>query len=206
MDAPAKRSRCAGRVLHNGNVCSGSPQTVRLLLTVGIPVLALHHFGIYGVRCWLSGQTRSVLLIERDLVALGGIASTAELRARGHDAELILVWARYGTIVRVRKGWYAARDEPPQVLMALRVGGRLACISAAALHVSVGGHSSRLRTARSARLRLAEHPEPTTVVHWSRRELGGDRRAVSSSEALRQMRTCDHDEVAAAIREMAANR
>jgi hypothetical protein len=162
-------------------------------------------------------DTRIMLLIERDLVALGGIASTAELQMRGHDAELIRVWARYGTIIRVRKGWYAARDEPPQVLMALRVGGRLGCISAAAhhglldarpisLHVSVGGHSSRLRTARSARLRLAEHPEPTTVVHWSRRELAGDRRAVSISEALRQMRTCDHDEVAAAIREMAANR
>jgi len=158
-----------------------------------------------------------LLRIERDLIALGGVASTAELLCRGHEPELIRIWARYGRIIRVRKGWYASRDESAEVIEALRIGGKLACVSAAihhglvpagveTLHVSVDRHSSRLRTRESARLRLAQNPDSSTVIHWSRSALEGDRRAVSAHEALRQMRTCDRDEVREAIRDVAANR
>jgi len=158
-----------------------------------------------------------MLLIQRDIQSLGGIASTAELLRRGHSAEMIWIWSRYGTIVRVRKGWYANADVSDDVLRAVRIGGRLACVSAAAhhglidpsfssLHVSVGRHSSRLRTATDAKIQLAEHPDPSVVIHWTRLPLDGGRQAVSPEEALRQMRLCSHPDAKAAIGESAANR
>ena len=158
-----------------------------------------------------------MLLIERDIRSLGGIASTAELLRRGHTAEMLWIWSRYGTIIRIRKGWYANSDVPDDVLRAVRVGGRLACLSAAAhhglvaqsffsLHVSVGRQSSRLRTANDWKKRLVEHPDLDVVVHWTRIPLDGNRQAVSPEKAMRQLQICAHPESKAAISESAANR
>lgn len=131
----------------------------------------------------------------------GGIARLSELCSRGLSPELIWLLVGYGRIIRVRKGWYANKDSDDALIRAWRVGGRLACVSALAyhglgepdplaLHVSVPGTASRLRTAHNHRERLAEHPDPAIIVHWTRRPVPGDRSAVSAEFALEQAERC----------------
>ncbi|MBK4347599.1 type IV toxin-antitoxin system AbiEi family antitoxin domain-containing protein [Lacisediminihabitans changchengi] len=68
---------------------------------------------------------------------LGGVATAAELRERGHPAWELRMLLDYGRLVRVRKGWYATTSTPIELVRAWRVGGRLACVSAP------GGHELR---------------------------------------------------------------
>ncbi|TXN31526.1 type IV toxin-antitoxin system AbiEi family antitoxin domain-containing protein [Lacisediminihabitans profunda] len=139
-----------------------------------------------------------VLTIIREL---GGIARLSELASHGYSPEIIGMLVDYGRIIRVRKGWYAITDTDDALLRAWRVGGRLACVSALAhhglgepdplaLHVSVSRTASRLRTAHDYRERLAEHPDPAIIVHWTRRPVLGDRRAVDAEFAREQAALC----------------
>lgn len=64
--------------------------------------------------------------------SLGGVASRDELLAALLDPADIDMSLYYGKILRVRRGWYASVNAPAAALKALRVGGRLACISALA--------------------------------------------------------------------------
>jgi hypothetical protein len=157
-----------------------------------------------------------VLKIERDLQSLGGIASTAELLRRGHSGDELLLWARHPRIIRVRKGWYALADLAPDAIRAWRVGGPLACVSAAVLvgavpsdvnplgilHVSVPSTAARLRAPSNHRERLGDHP---VVVHWGGRR-PPSRLAVPLDIAWRQMALCASEESRAAIGWRAANR
>jgi hypothetical protein len=157
-----------------------------------------------------------MLKIERDLVSLGGIASTAELLRRGHTGDELILWARHPRIVRVRKGWYALADLPPDVLRAWRVGGPLACVSAAmhagilppdvgaggVLHVSVPPTASRLRSPADHRERLADH---AVVLHWDGRRWPS-RQAVPPHIAWAQITRCATEESRSAIGWRAANR
>lgn len=82
-----------------------------------------------------------------------------------------------GSLVRVRKGWYAFPGLDPTIEQAFRVGGVLACATAAVshglwvprfsgLHVSVPANASRLRDRERHDLRLPDGGN--TVVHWSK--------------------------------------
>jgi hypothetical protein len=122
------------------------------------------------------------------VAALGGIASRDELLAARLWPEEIDLSRRYGRILRVRRGWYASLGTSPLVLRALRVGGRLACVSALAwyegrevpkeeaVHVLVRYGASRLGGG--------------AVVHWTRRELEGTRLVVSERVARLQEAGC----------------
>jgi hypothetical protein len=117
---------------------------------------------------------------------LGGVASRDELLAAQLDPADIDMSLYYGKILRVRRGWYASVNAPAAALRALRVGGRLACVSALAwydgelveepIHVLVRRGASRLG--------------PGAVVHWTRRELGGSRLMVDEQVASVQAATC----------------
>jgi very-short-patch-repair endonuclease len=128
------------------------------------------------------------------------VAATHELLARGHAEARIWRAAREGDVARVRKGWYAMPSLHQDILGALRVGGRLACVSAAklsglwipeepGLHVAVSETASRLRTPSNHRQRLAAHPDTGVVVHWSDSRRGS-RLVVSPSEACAQAFSC----------------
>ena len=131
-------------------------------------------------------------LLERH----GGVATTAELYRHGKTQSMLFWSVAYGTLIRIREGLYCGPDLPADAVRALRVGGRLACVSALAfhgagavpdlLHVVVDGNTPRLRdpdTGEPGR-------SPKTVIHWSRRELDGDRISVSAEEAHRQAAKC----------------
>lgn len=142
--------------------------------------------------------------IERDIRILGGIAAMGELLRLGNDARQVMLFAEYGLIRRIRKGWYATLDVGDDVVRAHRVGGRLACFSALAhygyfgsgesppgsLHVAVPRSSSRLRSADLPGRRLDESANVGVVVHWNRTASTVDRQAVPLAEAIAQARTC----------------
>ena len=119
----------------------------------------------------------------------GGVFYTAEAYSHG-DTQTILRWAVIrGSIIRARRGVYCDPALPRAALRAIRIGGRLACVSALAhhglaampskLHIVVPAGASRLRSGGTG-----------LVIHWSRRELAGSRVAVSVEEAYRQAARC----------------
>lgn len=87
---------------------------------------------------------------------------------------------RSGTVERVRNGWVALPEAPPDVVCALRVGGRLSCLSVLKsagiwcardfrLHVRVPTNPRTLASPHNRRILLG-HPERFGVfVHRSRR-------------------------------------
>jgi hypothetical protein len=124
--------------------------------------------------------------------SLGGLAARRELVSAGVDPGQIDLAAWYGwRLIRVRNGWFARPDEHPAVLRAWRIGGRLTCVSAVALHlgdamphvlhVEVAANTARLHDPVWPRLPLAA--DAPVVVHWSRHPGPGDRRAVGLEHA-----------------------
>jgi hypothetical protein len=152
--------------------------------------------------------------IQQSIRLLGGIAARRELLARGHVDAWIRIFCEGGRLERVRNGWYALPGGSGPVKRAWRVGGRLACVSAAnhhglnlpdngELHVGVSTRSTRLRHPDSKARRLRDSDSPSLVVHWtddrSMEELcGGERTTVSLAAAIDQIMRCPRAVAAAA--------
>jgi hypothetical protein len=136
-----------------------------------------------------------------------GIATLQEFLTAGLDRELVRMAVDYGRIVRIRKGWYGVTDLTDDVVRAVRVGGRLGCVSALnfhgaielapglaartehTLHVSVHRGAVRLRHSDAGKLGVPVREDRGTQVHWTR-SVTGDRRAVSIEAALAQAARC----------------
>lgn len=125
---------------------------------------------------------------------------TRELVARGMTRSQ-LAWAvGAGRLIRVRIGHYClpGLDVPTQ--RALRVGGRLACVSELARlgvwvtrpprhpHVHVEPNVSRLRDPRGARVRLSE--TGGAVLHWELLTSTASNARVAPVDAFRQAMRC----------------
>lgn len=61
-------------------------------------------------------------------------ATTAELGAQGHTVRTIRTAIDAGELERVIKGWYANPNTDRDAIRAMRLGGRLGCVSALRLH------------------------------------------------------------------------
>lgn len=130
------------------------------------------------------------------LAHLGRLVPTHALLRRGVTSHQLTHAVRSGAIIRVRQGWYSLPGELKEEVRAARVGGRLACCSAAAthglairgdrLHVEVTAHTSRLRDPDDHLRRLSGGP----VVHWTAQRSAGTDLVVSAVDALRQMALC----------------
>lgn len=127
---------------------------------------------------------------------LGRFVPTYALLRRGITSHQLTQAVRAGLIVRVRQGWYAQPDEDNELMRAVRVGGRLACCSAAAhhglairgnrLHVEVPEHASRLRDPLDYRHRVSRE----TVVHWNGHNRLAGALVAPVADALCQMAIC----------------
>jgi len=101
------------------------------------------------------------------------IATRAELRGLGLTDRRLAAAVASGALLRVRKGIYASPDLDARAVRAVRVGGRLACVSALRLlgvygfddhlHVHLDHSSSRLRSPGGGALRR----QRGLVLHWS---------------------------------------
>jgi very-short-patch-repair endonuclease len=152
--------------------------------------------------------------VSTSVRSCGGIAATRELLSNGHSAGDILSAVETGDVIRVRKGWYANANLGSNVLRAWRVGGQLACISAARhhglwvpdfadqLHVSVTPNAAQLRVPDDHRRRLAAVPDKVARVHWTRSR-SGDRTAVSVGVAVEQVFSCRSTETGFVVLESA---
>lgn len=133
---------------------------------------------------------------------------TRELVAAGMTRSQIAWAAGSGRLVRVRVGHFClpGLDEPTQ--QALRVGGRLACVSELARrgawvteaptapHVQLAANASRLRDHRQMTRRL--DPSSICTLHWGALAATGSDGRVSPIDAARQAIGCldDHDAIA----------
>ncbi|WP_281882120.1 type IV toxin-antitoxin system AbiEi family antitoxin domain-containing protein [Agromyces rhizosphaerae] len=121
---------------------------------------------------------------------LGGIATRRQLLDAGHSPGLLTMAVRAGVLRRVRRGHYASTSAERAAVVAVRVGGRLGCVSAAAslgmwagsdaaVHIALPANAARLRTRHpltdrsDAPLRLAgedgihsDRHEELLVLHW----------------------------------------
>lgn len=105
------------------------------------------------------------------------IVSRAELLATGMRPAAITAAVRDKALLRVRRDHYALPGTDRHTLEAVRVGGRLGCVSAAAelgifafdtrfTHVHVLRDGSRLRSPQSRKLPLNAVPRDGVELHW----------------------------------------
>lgn len=120
------------------------------------------------------------------------VFSRAELLQRGGSGRDITRAVKTSTLLRLRRDHYAYPDIDERVAEAIRVGGRIGCVTllemigvfvltSAGLHLHIRPHMSRVRRRRSS----------TTVMHWSSRvREEGPRHVVSISDAVLQSILC----------------
>ncbi|MGA1838479.1 type IV toxin-antitoxin system AbiEi family antitoxin domain-containing protein [Herbiconiux sp. 11R-BC] len=63
------------------------------------------------------------------LASLGGIASNDQLASRGVPATVLNSAVARGSLIRLRRGWVALPEAPADLVRAVRVGGRISCLS-----------------------------------------------------------------------------
>jgi len=101
-----------------------------------------------------------------------GVFTTEELRAGGHTIASIRVAIGAGNLERIIRGWYCVPGTDRRLVRAMRVGGRLSCVSAldvvgawtppvpeGVLHIGFPSHASGRRAS------VRGLPEGS-VTHW----------------------------------------
>ena len=130
-------------------------------------------------------------------------ASRAELLALGATGASLTAAVRHGHLLRLRRDHYALPNVDGRIACAVRVGGRLGCLSALVAagvfvfespftHVSLDPLASRLRSPRNRFVPLRATNRDGTELHWV--ELlhphGGSEVAVDIRDALLQSLRC----------------
>lgn len=179
----ARPRRVCARPLH-GERIAATHGTLALSSSRGASV---HGLASPDARAREGIDAGGMLGIDREINERGGLLRTSELYALGYWQSLVQ-WSKWwGTIIHVCKGWWATKETPPAVIAARRAGGRLACVSAMAHH-GEGEGDDLLHVALE---RSSKHPhDPGVVPHWSRRQLPGNRQAVSLEVAREQAKRC----------------
>ncbi len=145
----------------------------------------------------------------------GSLVATWELHRIGMNRHSIAQAVSGGQIVRVRQGWYCNPWLEIDCQRAARIGGQLACTSAARflglwvptgdnrLHVVVDPNSCRLREPTSYRKRLSD---PSAEVHWTGRDESFSRVVVPGRVAVEQIARCASPEFTLVVVESALNK
>jgi very-short-patch-repair endonuclease len=115
--------------------------------------------------------------VEAALTRIGGVGTRASLVSMGVSVRSLARSVRDGSIVSVRRGWYALPSAPSDIVQAVRVGGALTSVSAGShfglwtlddgmLHVAVPRHGSRLRSPTDRALPLSLDASARVCLHW----------------------------------------
>lgn len=130
----------------------------------------------------------------------GNVATTQQLLRSGHTPHDLTNAVREGTLRRLRQGRYATAEATPAQRIAVSVGGRLACVSAAASYGLWSGDDPRVHVAvarNAARLGVA-----TSMVrlHWQKISPSSECWRVSLEDCLRAVvRCCDAETAVATL-------
>jgi very-short-patch-repair endonuclease len=114
------------------------------------------------------------------LTECGGVASNDYLRQRGCTSLLLNNAVTRGAILRLRRGWVALPDAPPDVTRAVRVGGLLSCLSVlkrenlwcardSRLHIRVPAQAQNLSSPHDRRIPLGRPERFGIALHRSHR-------------------------------------
>ncbi|MFV0319743.1 MAG: type IV toxin-antitoxin system AbiEi family antitoxin domain-containing protein [Microbacterium sp.] len=140
------------------------------------------------------------------------VLTRADLHAAGMSRGAIDRALAAGTLVRARRNQYLPADAPDEAIMAVRIGGRLTCLSVLAahgvfvrgntrVHVHMARTAGRMRAAYDLRTPLARRGRRLQVLHWMPLRAPVDARAtgVGVLDALIHSVTCQpwRDAVAA---------
>ena len=128
-------------------------------------------------------------------------STRADLLARGLTVRQIAAAVHAGTLIRARRGRYLPPAAAPELVSAVRVGGRLACVDElrargiwtlgdGRLHVHVPGNAARLRDPVDRAARLGEAAR--VRCHWEQLAdpAGASSGHVSAADALLQAARC----------------
>lgn len=145
------------------------------------------------------------------LTTLHGVAQRRELIALGATGRQLSIAVNQGQVFRPRKGWYALPGTPADLIRAVRIGGRLACVSAArhygwavrerpGLHVCLAPNAARLRTPLDPRERMSAPAPLGITLHWADRVPTEPftRLVTSPRETVLQLALCQSAELAVA--------
>lgn len=183
---PARTSTCVQSALSRSLAHVLIPRRFALACCPQICTPAAHRVDATG------DDAAMRMLWQRRLAAAGGVASAGDLHAMGLSDVDIRLFAGYGSLIRVRRGWYASPDADPLVVEACRFGGRLACVSALAFRGELVNHAGRLHIELPANaiVRVPDDQRARVRMHWARHPSPGDRAAVGVEAARRQALAC----------------
>jgi very-short-patch-repair endonuclease len=105
------------------------------------------------------------------------VATTQQLLGVGMTPKDLTRAVRTRALIRIRRGHYAAPATDDLAQQAVRVGGRLTCISALRAlgvwvpddpfpHVALRHQASRLRSPRNRFVQLSDHTRDGATLHW----------------------------------------
>jgi len=146
------------------------------------------------------------------------ITTRNELLRDGYSGRDLTRAVANGQLLRVRNGHYALPDTPPRVLQAVRIGGVVGCVTAAALHglwvehgpfthVSMRREASRPRSPGDRHRRLTTANRDGCRLHWSPLLYPNDASSASIGvlDALGQIARCRPLLIAVATLDSALN-
>lgn len=143
------------------------------------------------------------------LARLDGVATRRDLVSAGFTPKQLTLMLHLGVLLRARINHYVDPLLHPDQIEAIRIGGRLASVSAAHslglwvpdtqdLHVSVRHNDSRFRDPR---------PSEHVIFHWDATELAPrPRNCVAILDALMQIIATESTETAVCVVDSALNR
>jgi very-short-patch-repair endonuclease len=153
------------------------------------------------------------------MASLGGVAHIQDLLECGYTRHQVAAMSRQGELIRARIGWYVSPMLESDAIRAIRVGGRLGCISAARshglavpidhrLHIALDEHATRLRSSRTGFRNISAGDDPGVVRHWSGQlgTEGTERFRLSVVSALEQVASCAQSEWAVGVLDSALNK
>ena len=132
------------------------------------------------------------------------VASRAELLSAGASGKSLTAAVRFGHLIRARRDHYLLPGIDSHVVQAVRVGGRLGCVSAlsahgvfafdtSATHIHLEREASRLRSPRRRDRPLTTRNRFGAMLHWSHCDPAlASESCVGLVDALVQAALCQH--------------
>ena len=129
------------------------------------------------------------------------VLTSTELIAMGATSHLLTAAVRGGYLIRARRDHYVLPDTPRSIVEAVRVGGRVTCISRLALagifaedvrftHIHMAETMSRSRSPRARHIPLTQHNRDGIELHWWPISGPPQRALVSITDALSHVLRC----------------